>query len=248
MMGRSHATIGALCGLGLGVAGFGAQRPELVVVSTLVGAGAGLLPDLDEENSTVARAGGLATKAVSHVTRRVAGGHRRATHSFLGIGVMVGALAIGAAFSPNVVPIVGGLLAALAVRITASVLHVGHFRRWLAEIAVGAAVGWVLIGTAGGPILGLVAVGMVSHSLADDLTDSGTPLFWPWKWRLALHLFHTGSKTETAVRWCLYAALVGLAYVAIAPHAAALGHQVHHSVAALVTAVRPRLAGMVRRP
>lgn len=227
MMGRSHATIGALCGLAVAAGVGGTGHPETVVLSTLVGAGAALVPDLDEVHSTVARAGGLATWVVAHVTHLVCGGHRRATHSLLGIAVIVGILASAVAGSGDASAVIGGLLVALAVRVGASVVHLGALRRILAEVLLGAAAGWALVGISPWLVVGVVAAGMVSHTLADACTDSGTPLLWPARHRFSLHLFHTGSRKETLVRGALYVLLAAAAYASIAPHAALLGQEVH---------------------
>lgn len=246
MMGRSHATIGALCGLGIGVASSGTGRPEMIVVSTLVGAGAGLLPDLDEENSTVAKAGGFATEIVSHITAKVAGGHRQATHSFMGISVLVGAIAVAGLLSGDVTAVVGGLLAGLAVRVAARVIHLGRLKRFAAEVVVGAAVGWLLVGVPIWLVLAIVAAGMISHTIADDFTDSGTPLLWPSRRRFTLHLFHTGSPAETWVRFGLYGGLVAAAYFAISPHAVVLGAQVSHSFGPVAAIGRSHVAEVLR--
>lgn len=245
MMGRSHATIGALSGLGIGVATAGVGRPETVVIFSLLGAGAGLLPDLDEENSTVARAGGLATRTVSAVTKRIAGGHRQATHSLLGIAVIVGGLAGLSLVSRDVILVLGGLLAALAVRVGARVVRLGHIKRIMLEVVVGAAVGFLLVGVETWAVLSIVGAGMVGHSLADDLTDSGTPLLWPSKRRLALHLFHTGSRMETLVRFGLYGAFVAGVYAAIGPHVSLLGHELAARFDPILDAIR-RHGGVAR--
>lgn len=240
MMGRSHATIGALSGLAVAAGAVGTSHPEAVVLSMLVGSGAALVPDLDEEHSTVARAGGLATRVVAHITRAVCGGHRRATHSLLGIAVIVGILALAVAGSRDTSAVFGGLLVALAVRVGASVVRLGVLRRILAEILIGAAAGWVLLDTSPWLVVAVVAAGMVSHTFADACTDSGTPLLWPATHRFSLHLFHTGSRKETLVRLGLYVALVLVAYVTLAPHAALLGQEVRQSFVQATTTVRRR--------
>ena len=226
-MGRSHATIGAIAGLGVGAVIAGPVRPALTVASALVGAGAGLLPDLDEPGSTVARAGGAATRIVSAVTRRVSGGHRRATHSILGIAIVCGAVTAGSHWAPRTAPIVAGLLAAVAVRIGCTILHLRRLR-WLLEVAGGSVTGWLMVGHTAAVVV-LLAAGMITHTLSDDLTDSGTPLLWPSPWRLSLHAFHTGSRVETAVRCVLYVGCAAGGYTLLAGHVTLLGDQLRQA-------------------
>jgi membrane-bound metal-dependent hydrolase YbcI (DUF457 family) len=218
---------------------WGLGRPELVACSALVGGGAGLLPDLDEEHSTVSRAGGVATVVVSRATRTLAGGHRRATHSLVGIAVCCSGLWPVVAQVRDAAPVVAGLLAALAARVACFVVHLGRTERWAAEAAVGSWVGPPLAGGAsGGVVVAILAAGMASHMLADDLTDSGTPVLWPTRRRLALHLFHTGGRAEALVQWGLFAALGVAAYAALAPHAALLRHEVGRTLRPIEAAAR----------
>ena len=50
-------------------------------------AGMALLPDLDKCGSSPARCLGFLSEAVAWIIGRLTGGHRHATHSFLGIAV-----------------------------------------------------------------------------------------------------------------------------------------------------------------
>src|SRR5437762_547391 len=86
MLGHDHALSGALA--------FAAVAPllpvggiQLAVAATLT-AGAGVLPDLDEPGSTIARTFGFLTGTFAWIVNRISGGHRKGTHSLLGIGLL----------------------------------------------------------------------------------------------------------------------------------------------------------------
>ena len=86
MLGHDHALSGALA--------FAAAAPVLHVsgtqlaVGTALTAGAGVLPDLDEPGSTIARTFGFLTGSFAWVVHWLSGGHRKGTHSLLGVALM----------------------------------------------------------------------------------------------------------------------------------------------------------------
>ena len=89
MLARDHALSGALV--------FTAVSPSLHVTGTalLAGAvftaGAATAPDIDEHGSTISRTLGFFTEAVSWVMHKISGGHRKGTHSILGLIVFTAA-------------------------------------------------------------------------------------------------------------------------------------------------------------
>ena len=94
MLGRDHALSGALA--------FTAVAPLLHVTGVHLAAGlaltagAGVLPDLDEPGSTIARTFGFLTGAFAWIVHKISGGHRKGTHSLVGMAVMaVASLAAG---------------------------------------------------------------------------------------------------------------------------------------------------------
>ena len=86
MLGHDHALSGALA--------FAAVAPMLHVsgtqpaVGTALTAGAGVLPDIDEPGSTIARTFGFLTGAFAWIVHLISGGHRKGTHSLLGIALL----------------------------------------------------------------------------------------------------------------------------------------------------------------
>ena len=94
MLGHDHALSGALA--------FTAVAPLLHVTGVHLAAGmaltagAGVLPDLDEPGSTIARTFGFLTGAFAWIVHKISGGHRKGTHSLAGVAVMaVASLAAG---------------------------------------------------------------------------------------------------------------------------------------------------------
>lgn len=87
MMGREHALFGfgAYAISAWALAHNGTLAPELaspqaLTCGALVSAGAALVPDIDNPNSTAANAGGPITRGIAYVTNVLSGGHRQGTH------------------------------------------------------------------------------------------------------------------------------------------------------------------------
>lgn len=233
MLGRDHALLGAVAGVGL--AGPFARLahthlpPGQVAAAGAVCAGFALLPDIDEPGSTVSRRLGLLSQAVAAFTKRLAGGHRQATHSLCfagGVAVLVWWLERFALAAPILV------YACLALVIT-MVVPARLARRGSAVALVGpVAAGWaVWRAQTGSWVTDPTAVfdprtwawlpvaagaGVALHLVGDMLTAQGVPLLWPLQLRPAAPLLgHTDSVREQLVGACLSLALVALAWVQI---------------------------------
>lgn len=102
-MGPSHAACGAAAWIAL-TADYTLNLADLsipigfgvlpvgdagVVTGALICAGAALLPDLDHPGGTVARSLPPLSGWLSRIVVKVAGGHRRATHSLFGLAVFI---------------------------------------------------------------------------------------------------------------------------------------------------------------
>lgn len=216
MKGTTHALSGTVAGT---AAGLLVLHTGAVATADLAlfGAGFATLSDLDSCGSTAARSLGFLSGAVSHVVRRVSGGHRRGTHSLIGVGAFTGLAYLACAFRHDW-PGRIGLCLLLAIGLTAGLRALrigGHFADVLAIAAAGVIcwTGWHLA------LIPLAAaIGCSVHILGDMGTISGCPLAWPFSLR-DFHLlprplrFTTG---KTAERWVvtplLLAALALLAW------------------------------------
>ncbi len=96
MMGYSHSVSAAACWLALHQTGIivSSDTPTLIV-TTLAAAGAGMLPDIDHPRGSIAQSIPPLTGWVSRLVSSLAGGHRKGTHSLLGLAALWG-LAYGA--------------------------------------------------------------------------------------------------------------------------------------------------------
>lgn len=190
MLGHDHALTGAIA--------FAAAAPLLHVgaaglaAGAVFTAGAALLPDIDEPGSTIAREGGFATRTLAWISRRAAGGHRKGTHSAIGVALFTAA-AWGAVTAAghlhgrwqHVAALV--VLGVFAQWLLAGALHAlrlgGHHGDAIAAAAAAAAVYWhwglTLI-----PLC--IAIGALVHIAGDMATDSGVPFLYP----LSGHDFH----------------------------------------------------------
>src|SRR3954471_2883080 len=84
MMGHTHALAGATTWLAAVplLAEHGMRMtPAEVVAGSVVCAGAGMLPDLDHHDGSIANAFGPVTRILCRGVAAVSGGHRHATHS-----------------------------------------------------------------------------------------------------------------------------------------------------------------------
>ena len=209
-MGRHHALSGALAWFGAaGVAMHETSHPVDLIATTAVCAAAAVLPDVDEPGSSVARSLGAVSETVSRVTNKICGGHRTASHSFLGAAV-VGGLALWATTNLIATAAAFAFLVFLAWYTLMPILRHG-----LIALGVGAGAGiWVMQGHFNTPLLPIaVTFGYLVHLCGDMLTSDGVPLFWP----VAKHfraplLGHTGSTRETVLATAMLCGLVGLIY------------------------------------
>ena len=221
MLGHSHALSGGVAGLAAGTF----MHLPIPQTAALAGftAGMALLPDLDKCGSSPARSLGLVSEAVAWVFGRVSGGHRHATHSFLGIAVFTVLAWVACHFRADWAGKAGlALLMTLTVSAGLEALRVarGHTAD-LIGIAIASWEVWYGYGLRLIPIA--VFVGCCTHIAGDMLTDSGCMLLYPLS-QQRYHLlpeplaFTTGTRPELlVVDPLLTAALVLLTGWAVDP-------------------------------
>ncbi|GAA1868776.1 metal-dependent hydrolase [Myceligenerans crystallogenes] len=198
MMGGHHAATGAAAWVAVtstapfafgwyeGVSDTG------VLAGALVCAGAALLPDADHHSGTIANALSPVSNWVVKVVETVSGGHRKGTHSILGVVVFT-AIAWLLSFvrvdtgieGIGTVQVGPGILCVLLVAFALKALKITRDTKILpwttsvvlaALIAVFAPEEWFWM-----PFC--VALGCVVHNLGDFITTNGVPWFWPLKFR-----------------------------------------------------------------
>jgi membrane-bound metal-dependent hydrolase YbcI (DUF457 family) len=238
MLARDHALSGA--------AAFAVAAPLLHVDSwslaagVIFTAGAALVPDLDEPGSTLSREGGLATVALAHLVRKVSGGHRKLSHSFLGTVIFTAASwgAVQAAGHlhghwPHLAALT--FLWAFVECLLAAALHALRLARCHADL-LAAVVATVALWQHWGlhAIPPCIALGCAAHLAGDMATLHGCPLLYPFSKR-NWHLLPCGIRISTgkmAEHWIvaplLLAALVFLLWWDAGPLA---GH-IHAAITA----------------
>lgn len=226
MMNGAHSATGVLCGVAIAVAVD--APPAALALSILVGAGAALLPDIDHDQATITRSSGPITRGVAELLQALArqvyrwtrlahdppatgkaGEHRGLIHSPLFALLTGGVIAAGALASHWAGIAVAYLLTSAAIRslrwslprsVRTKLLLGWTFTPPL--LAAASTYGLVAAGAVDqvGPWLGgIVAAGMVVHSLGDGMTNSGIPFWWPVR-RRCDRCRHDGGTCPGA-RW-----------------------------------------------
>jgi membrane-bound metal-dependent hydrolase YbcI (DUF457 family) len=200
MMGRSHALSGAAVGIGVAAYLVHMPVPE-ACAGVAVCTGAALLPDIDHPRSTVSNSFGPITRAFCWIMSALTGGHRRGTHSILGIAVL-GVLAQTAVtyrtgFMAQV------FLCGVMVLTFAGPIRLLGIPGWLDDLAPIPVVIWIVSFTH--VPLGIVppalVLGCLVHVLGDVVTLQGCPILWPVDQRnFKLGLFRTNGPFE---RWVM---------------------------------------------
>lgn len=226
MLGRDHILLAGAAGIGLMPV---LDRPitntpvELALV-TIVVAGFGILPDIDEPNSTVANKLGSTTgrrsilapitRAISHVVRFIGGGHRMFTHSILFAAITTaGIYELDLHWGNWTSAIIFFLASGLTLKtllplglgksriIGPAVALIGGYWLWLHPVAPE-----LLAFAAGG--------GVILHMVGDTLTAHGVPWLFPYRKSFAIPLVgHTASTRETILGACLSIVFLGLLYL-----------------------------------
>lgn len=209
MLGRDHALTGAVL--------FAAMAPVLHVpiadlpAGVVLGAGAGVLPDIDHPDSTIAESFGFVTEGFARFTNAISGGHRHGTHSLIGVAAFTAAAWAAGAFQTHhaaglrlgsgsltlaMIPAI--LLLTLLYSSALRALKIGGHHGDLIGFAsavvtcyLGADITPVTVWHWQVPFLAVaVALGCVAHIAGDELTHSGCPVLWP----VSQHKFHLLPK------------------------------------------------------
>ena len=193
--------MGLAVGAGIGLAIFGTSGDAWLASAAAV-CGASILPDIDEPGSSVSREFGFVSRSFSAGVNKVSGGHRKLTHSLLGLGIVTLPFLL-ATSERSAGAVVFGLLAASAWRIL--------MPWWMAArklfLPFGVVAGYLFYAKhpfSGLWLVALVAIGWVIHMLGDFLTSGGIPLLYPKRERESWPIFgNTGSGREKVFAICL---------------------------------------------
>jgi membrane-bound metal-dependent hydrolase YbcI (DUF457 family) len=200
MLGHSHALSGAVTGLAAGIFVLHLPVPQTAALGGFT-AGMALLPDLDKCGSSPARSLGFLSETVARIIGAISGGHRHATHSFLGIAIFTLLAWVSCQYRADWAGKAGlALLMTLTVSAALEALHVAASHA-ADLIGIGVAAGEIWYGYGLKLIPIAVFIGCCTHIAGDMLTDSGCMLGYP-AFRHRFHLlpeplaFTTGTRPE----------------------------------------------------
>lgn len=175
MMGYSHTISAAASWLVLVETGVVrvADTPTLIV-STLACAGAGLFPDIDHPNGSIARSIPPVSTWLARAVNTMSGGHRKGTHCLLGLGIFWAIAYFSAELTYRGIPWLALLLTAFAGGLALRVL--GAPGGWFGALALG----WAAYSTDSLPLLPwAISVGCTVHLIGDVLTTRGILPLYP---------------------------------------------------------------------
>jgi len=211
VLGHSHA----LSGLAAGAATLPwAPVHGAVAQAAWVAAAGGfaMLPDLDQQGSTISRMWGPFTDAPSGLVNAVARGHRWGTHDAVLAPVVFGLLAWAASGAYWSSLLVLALAIGLALRALHFVIPGRAENTVIGNLVLSWGSAWLLLEHSSSPawLPGAVAVGVLAHIGGDFLTKEGipVPLFWlVRRSRLSPVHLRTGAFVEKAVLVPLFCVL-----------------------------------------
>src|ERR1700760_333010 len=215
MLGHDHALTGAVA--------FVAVAPLLhvtgpaLLAGLVLTAGAGVLPDIDEPGSTIARSYGFLTETFAWIVHHLSGGHPKGTHSIIGVVVFTAGAWAAVHFDHSLAgKIALGVFLSLLLSAALAALHVGGHHGDALGVAAAAATIYFHVGLALTPLC--IALGAAAHIAGDMLTHGGCPIVYPAS-REDFHLLPDGLQFTTgkfAEHWIvtplLTAALLFLAW------------------------------------
>lgn len=210
-MGRSHAVSTTTLALATAVpvaAFLGLHLSPLAVIAFAgVAGGYGVLPDLDHPSATLAHTLGPVTKAISEVVHKLAGGHRKGTHTIWFAAGMVALITFlcgrFGVWAQVPVIFVGLFLALMLMKLAPKR---GSGAGELVYAAEAAGLTWVIVHF-GGTVTWLpwaVGIGVIGHIIGDIITTAGVPVLFPLlpKFKLRVPLLgDTGSQRESIFAW-----------------------------------------------
>lgn len=206
MMGRTHALSGTVVGLGTGLVLD--MTVESMILCTLLSTGAAMIPDLDHPKSSISLSGGILTRGISSLVEKFSGGHRKATHSLLGVlvaGVLSWVCTRVHLEGLWIFLMVMGLLSVLPIRKGLPLAGMGLALTFLGVVSSlpTEITPWCLV------------LGMATHILGDTITVGGCPLLFPNRRLVSLRWFRTNHPIERVLQTMMLVSLVPMGMVGL---------------------------------
>ena len=211
MLGHSHA----LSGLAAGAATLPwapVHGPVAQGAWVAAAGGFAMLPDLDQQGTTISRMWGPFTDVPSGLINKISGGHRWGTHDALLGPVAFGLLAMAASHAYWSSLLLLAVAIGLALRALNFVIPGRAENTVVGNLALSWGGAWWLLEHSPAPMWlpWALAVGVLAHIAGDALTTEGVPLPLIWvasRSRLALLPLRTGTPVERMFLAPLFLAL-----------------------------------------
>lgn len=216
--GHTHALAGAVTGAVTALYVLHLPLAGSLMLTGLT-AGAAVLPDLDHPEATLAHCFGFLTKLFAELVGKISGGHRKGTHSLLGVATFTGLAWLAVTFRHDLAGRIGlCVLLSLVIAGGLYALRIGGHKADL--LAIAAAAGMAVTGYGLALVALATGLGCAIHVGTDMLTDSGCPLLLPlsryrFRWWPEPAAFTTGTRPEGALAFALVLVLGLLAWHAV---------------------------------
>lgn len=175
MMGYSHSITAAGAWLALTELGITPhQDTGTLLVTTLACAGAGMFPDADHRKGTIAHSIPPFSNLVTAFIATISGGHRKGTHSIIGVVAFWAIAYFSQSLTHNGIPWFSLALTAFAGGLALRVFKAPG--GWLGAIALGY-LAWQTESLALVPWA--IFCGCVMHIIGDLITTRGVNILWP---------------------------------------------------------------------
>lgn len=200
MLGRSHMVSGTAAFTGSTLVFH--YSPSQVITGLIVVTCAALLPDIDHQKAYISNTYGPITVGFSRLITALAGGHRKGTHSLLGIFLLGVIAQIGVSHRDNY--LAASILSLILIVTVAGGVKVFRIPGWIDEfLPIPLVIGLVFLTDVNlDAVPPALMMGCLVHVAGDCLTNTGVPIFWPVsRWRLKFGLFSTGKRVE---RWVVF--------------------------------------------
>ena len=209
MLGKNHALYAGTIWMGaypliaepLGIVDY--TDVTVLAATTVIAAGAGVLPDLDHPDARPSRHFGILSKMLAKGINSASGGHRVGTHTLM-CAALMGLLTWVVTRVPEPYNMIA---AAIACGFCASVglalvgPSMGFRMSPVADVVIGLGTGawtWFQFDRISSALWAIAAGGVLVHILCDAVTKGGVPFFMPFtRKRFALGLFRVGGIGES---------------------------------------------------
>ncbi len=243
MMGFAHSLSGAAAWLAGAPLIAAATNTPLTMSQYALGAlavaGAAVAPDLDHPAGTSSASRSLppVTTVMGKVVSVIGFGHRKATHSLLGVAVVtvVAALLIGN-FGVIAPAVLAFFLAAFALKAlkVAKFLHLNNsLLRWVFTAIVSGAFA-TAVALQGGDykwLLVAFSAGFFIHIVGDAITMSGVPWLWPYSRDFRLARLAAGGTTERVILTPVFIIIIAFSIFSVVKDGEVMGNPVPASSA-----------------